>query len=255
MSANEIIKISDFYLNQVKSVLAYPVVPEVHLYDNEIKQLAVWPALYEYFLKFPIQVPEQMIQEVAEMSVPFPDDYTIGLIDLRTVGKTGFGTKQGSNSDFWRVVRFNQEFRGSKFRSGRKGSLYGINPEGLKYNFIAQQQMIDAMTNNLDTFRHEVNYTTKTITVFSTVNAQLLIIWAKTSNDFEQIKPTQRLNVLDLAKANLLRHLASMGSMLTDNGAEKQINVDSLRSEADRIETKVRELWNNIPDVVALRFA
>lgn len=251
---SEVVNIKPYHLNLIKAVLAHPVVDEnIHLTDEEILQYCVSPALFKYFLKFPIQVPEQQFQNVTEMVFPFPDDDTIGLVDCRTVAKTGFGMKQGSNSDFWRVVRFNQEYKTMAYRSGK--FQQGFNPNGLKYNFIAQQQMIDAMTNNLDTFRHEVNYAAKTVTVFSTVNAQILFVWAKTSNDFNMIKPTQILNVITLAKAELLRHLASLGRMMIDNGSEKQINVDGLESQADKIEQPVLDLWASIPDIVALRIS
>lgn len=248
------IQIDDKYLNQVKSVLAHPLLSEnLYLSDEEIKEYSIFPALYRYYIKFPIQESVQLLQNTTEMVIPFPDDETIGVIDVRTVGKTGFGTRQGSNSDFWRVVRYNQEFRGARFRSTRSNRSF--NPEGLKYMFMAQQQMIDAMTNNLETFRHEVNYAEKKVYVFSTVVAQLLIVWAKMSYDFNKVKPTQIFNVIDLSKAYLLRHLATVGSLITDQSSEKQINSDALNSLAERLEDKVFELWNEFPDVVALRFS
>lgn len=255
MLDSKIIKINEHQLDLIKSVIGYPVVERVQLTDEEIKMYAIYPAMYEYYLKFPIQVHEQIVQETVEMDIPFPDDDTIGVLDVRTVGKTGFGQRTGNNSDFWQVVRFNQQFTGNRLRSLNYRGNNMFNPNGLRYNFIAERQMIDAMTNNLETFRHIVNYSEKTISVYSSVVAQLLIVWGKTSNDFNQIKPTQMLNVINLSQAYLLRHLANLGSMLNDNAAEKQINSDALKSEAERLETKVYDLWKEFPDVVAIRFS
>lgn len=247
----KIIKIDDFYLNQIKSILAYPIVEMVHLDDEQIKQFCIWPAMYRYFLKWPIQVENQIIHASTEMIIPFPDDDTIGLIDLRTVGKTGLraGTPNGQNSRFWDIIQYNQNLK-------VKISDRNLNPEGLKYLTIMQQNLIGSISNFSDTFSHEVNYSERNIRVFSTsVNAQLLFTWAKTSNNFGMIKPTRILDVIELSKSYLLRHLASVGSMLSDSGSEKQINVDALNSRADTIEEKITTLWQDFPDIIALRMS
>jgi len=246
------LKIREVHLNQIKSALGFPVVAKVHLEDHEIKEYAVWPALYQYFMKFPIPTYVLQNQLTTETIIPYPDDETIGLLSLKTVGKTGFGQRMGNNSDFWRVVRFNQEFRGSKNRAGRRHNK-SFNPEGLKYNFIAEQQMIDAMTNNLDTFRHIIDPYAREIRVFSTAVAMLEIVWGKVSTDFDLVKPTQLLNVIELAKAKLWKHLAMLSVPLIDTGAEKQINVDKLLELSDKVETSITTTWNNHPDAVALR--
>lgn len=253
MLDSKVLQINDSHLSLIKSVLAYPVVQDVQLSDEEVKMYAVSPAMYQYFLKFPMQDFEQVVQETNEVEISFPDDNTIGVLDVRTVGKTGFGQRQGNSSDFWQVVRFNQQFTGNRLRSLNYRGNNMFNPNGLRYNFIAERQMIDAMTNNLETFRHIVNYSKKSISVYSSVVAQLLIVWAKTSNNFNDIKPTQLLNVIKLSQAYLLRHLSYLGSMLNDNSSEKQINTDALNTNAERLENEVYELWREFPDIVALR--
>lgn len=253
MLDSKVLQINDNHLALIKSVLAYPVVQNVQLSDDEVKLYAISPAMYHYFLKFPIPVYEQTVQETNEMEISFPDDDTIGVLDVRTVGKTGFGQRQGNSSDFWQVVRFNQQFTGNRLRSLNYRGNNMFNPNGLRYNFIAERQMIDAMTNNLETFRHIVNYSKKSISVYSSVVAQLLIVWAKTSNNFNDIKPTQLLNVIKLSQAYLLRHLSYLGSMLNDNTSEKQINIDALNTNAERLETEVYDLWREFPDIVTLR--
>ena len=246
------IRIQDAHLNQIKSALGFPVVAKVHLEDHEIKEYAIWPALYQYFLKFPIPVFVLENQLTTETTIPYPDDETIGLLNLRTVGKTGFGQRMGNNSDFWRVVRFNQEFRGSRTRAGRKNAS-SFNPNGLKYNFIQEQQMIDAMTNNLDTFRHVIDPYAREVRVFSTAVAMLEVCWGKASADFDRIKPAELLQVIELSKAKLWKHLAMLSMPLVDTGAEKQINVDKLLELSEKVEEAITTKWNNHPDAIAFR--
>lgn len=249
----KLINIQETHLNLIMSVIGYPVIERVQLTQDEVKQYAVYPAMYEYFLKFPLPIYEQYNQTTVEEIYDFPDDDTIGVLDVRTVGKTGFGQRSGNNSDFWQVVRFNQQFTGNRLRSLNYRGNNMFNPNGLRYNFINERQMVDAFTNNLETFRHLVDYNSRQVSVYSSVVAQLIIVWAKTSNDFNKIKPTQLINVVNLSQAYLLRHLANLGSMLSDNAAEKQINFDALKSEAERLETKVYELWKEFPDVAVFR--
>ena len=253
MLDSKLISINENHLNLIMSVIGYPVVERVQLTPDEIKQFAIYPAMYEYFLKFPLPIMEQYDQQTVEQIYDFPDDDTIGILDVRTVGKTGYGQRTGNNSDFWQVVRFNMQFTGNRLRSLNARGSNMFNPNGLRYNFIAERQMMDAMTNNLETFRHIVDYNLRQVNVYSSVVAQLLIVWGKTSNDFNKIKPTQLMNVINLSQAYLLRHLANLGSMLNDNAAEKQINSDALKTEAERLETKVYELWKEYPDIAVFR--
>jgi hypothetical protein len=81
------------------------------------------------------------------------------------------------------------------------------------------------------------------------------ITWAKSSADFSKIKPTQLMNVIKLSQAYLLRHLSYLGSMMSDNNSEKQLNVDALNTNAERLETEVMELWKEFPDVTTIRMA
>lgn len=247
-----IIQINDFFLGLIKSVLAYPAVPEeLHLEDDEIKQFCLFPALELYYNKFPIIEYTDENQASVEQKIPFPDDMTYGVRHASVTGKSAYGRKQGSSSDFWQVVRFNRQFIGSrKFIQGRNGRFF--NPEGLRYNYIMEQNMVDSLINQGETFRYVVDYQNRQLLTFSSIVARITVAWAKRSNDFSHVKETQRMNVIKLAQAYLLRHLAYLGSMMVDSTSEKQINVDALQSNADRLESSVIELWDSIPDVIAL---
>lgn len=252
----KVVKIEEPELSLIKSVLGYPVVDSIAISDDEVKQFCITPALYQYFIKFPIPVFEQRNQQTTEEIIPFLDDETIGLLDIRTTGKTGFGQRMGNSSDFWQVVRFNMQYATNRGRTLNRGGVPGFyNPNGLRYHYLNERQFIDSLTNSQETFRYTINYSERTVAVFSTVVAMLDITWAKISGDFGKIKPTQVMNVIKLCQAYLLRHLSYLGSMMSDNNSEKQLNIDALNSNAERLENEVYELWKEFPDVVAIRMA
>lgn len=249
------IKISEFYLNQVKSALAYPVAPYIHLTDDEIKNYAIWTAMYEYFLKFPIPVYEQYIAATTPITFPFPDDDTIGVLDVRVVDKPGNLGGSGGSSEFISLYRYNNlypRYNNTRMPMRRYTSNF-FSPNGLRHLVFQEQMFNDAVRNNLNTFKYIIDPYKKNVTVYSTINAKVDITWAKTSNDFDMIKPTRIIDVINLSKAYLRLHLASLGGMLTDNTVEKQINVDYLTSEAKEVIEKIKENWAMSPDAVTIR--
>ena len=247
-----VIQVSDFFLGLIKSVLAYPAVPEeLHLEDDEVKQFCLFPALEMYYNKFPIITYTELDQASVEQKISFPNDMVYGVKHASVTGKAGYGRKQGGSSDFWQVVRYNRQFIGNrKFIQGKNGRYF--NPEGLRFNYIMEQNLTDSMINQGDTFKYIVDEVNKQLFSMSSINARISIAWAARSNNFDDVKQTQRMNVVKLAQAYLLRHLAYLGSMMIDTTSEKQINVDALQSNAERLETQVVEFWDSIPDILVL---
>jgi hypothetical protein len=100
-----------------------------------------------------------------------------------------------------------------------------------------------------------VNYELRQLEVYASSACDLLISWAKFSYDFANVKHTYQFDVVKLAQAHLLYHLADTGGMVTDSALEKQIAVDSLRARAEGLMTEVKEKWEAIPDVILIRTA
>lgn len=249
----KIIKISDFYLSQIKSALAYPVAPRIHLTDDEIKVYAVWEAMYQYYLKFPIPKYEQRIQMASPTVIPFPNDDTIGLLDVRITDKYNDSNSGGSFLNLYHYNKNYSKYRTRILNTRRPGGSGTFNPNGLQHLQYQERQFADAVNNNQNTFKQIIDPYEKTLTVHSTIHAKVDIVWAQTSVDFDRIKPVQLLNVIELARCNLRLHLASLGGMLVDSNAEKQINVDYLTNESKEKKEKIIEGWMMSPDAVSIR--
>lgn len=236
-------------LNQIKKVLAYPSVPNVLLYDEEIKELCLLPAMTKYFAKFPIPKRDELVFN-AYLEVEFPDDLTFGVLDLRTTNKLA---QTGSiSSSFWEIVKYRNLYGTTNARwNGQYGTRYNFN--GYMQNLITKKQVYDALQNDA-TYHYNVNHAERKIEVFASSQASLTITWAKYSNNFNDIKYTYKYDVIELAQAYLLLHLADTGGMVTDSDLTKQINSEALKTRANEMMDRVlKEKWELIPDVILLR--
>jgi hypothetical protein len=243
------ITISDSYLNLIKSVLAYPSTSTVLLTDAQIKSICLAPAMMEYFSKFPRRVvSNNAIYE--ELILPFPDAYTLGVLDVRVVNKS-FLT--GSSSSFWDIIRY-QSYASQARNYGNSYGIKNFNPNGLKQQLFTERQALKGLENLFSTVKYRVDYENRNLYVYCNENAYADVVWAKWSNDFDtHVKYNYKLDVIKLAQARLLYHLADEASIISDTNLELTVNAEALKTRASELETKVYEKWIQIPSVLIMR--
>lgn len=244
-STDVVVKIDLKWLNQIRKVLAFPEVDEILLTPEQVKEYCVMPALTRYFTKFPIRIKQQI--SVAEAGfVNFPDysadlREVIGVTDLRFVNKDN----PSGNSSFWEIYRYQQ--------MGGRG-IRGMGGYGTRFDFgggvaatIAQKQKYDSFQ-NLNTYNAEMLWHERQIKYYSEVPAALVIEWALLSLNFDDVRPQRRLQVIQLAQAELLWHLARTTGIIEDSNLDQKVMAGDLRSEAERLHKEVMEDWNEEPD-------
>ncbi len=243
--------ISDAWMYQIKKVLAYPKVLNIILNDLEIRTLCLYPAMREYFTKFPIKNAQQYSID-GELELSFPDIYTFGITYCSVVGK---GETLGASSSFWDIVRFQQYGLGNGLGARGRGSY------GTPYNFnqmrqnLHMQRQTQKSIENLATFKYRIDLPDKKLIAYSSARGEIVVYWAKWSDTFDDIKYERQFDVIKLAQANLLYHLADTGDIIEDTGAEQSLNTDALKSRAEELQNEVREKWLEFPDILVLRGA
>lgn len=241
--------IHEQYFNLIKAVIGYPDVDSLLLTDEQIKSFALFPSMQKYFNKFPIRV-EQTQSINGETTIAFPDDYTFGVLDARTVD---VGLIGGVGGSFWDVVAFqsyNNNYTTSK-TTGAYGKK-GYNPSGLIYQRDVERQTLKSRQNMYATLKTRVDYTNKQLIAYSSITGTLNITWAKYSNDFNDIQYEYKMDVIKLAQAEVMLHLANSAAMLVDSSLEVSINVDHLKQSATDIFSEIKEKWDAIPDIILL---
>jgi len=242
-----LVEIEPHWLRQVRRVAAVAGLPQFLLCDEDVKQYCVFPALHEYFKKFPLR-DRQEYAISSELVVPFPDNKTYGATDCRIVEKV-WGTN-GTGSSFLQLAMWQSINPSYKYRS--YGTRYNYN--GAQQQAMMELQKVKTLSNQLNTFKYFVNYEEKQIEAYSTTQAKLVIEWAKWSTDFADVRFAWREDVITLAQSYLLNYYADAGSLIIDGAVDKGLNVDALRTRAQELWSRVMsEKFNVIPDTILIR--
>lgn len=240
------VSISNDWLIQIKKALAYPKIETLVLSDDEIKQLAVFPAMTQYFIKFPIKETVEMYGQDL-LTVPFPDTYTYGLVDCRVVD---VGTIGGTGSSFWDIIAYQRMGVSGNMKSYGKR---GFNPNSLYQERINQQYAMKSQMNLLATIKFQVDYPNRQVIVYTSTTGKVNITWAKYSTNFEDVLFQRKFDVIKLAQSNLLDHIADTFGIISDGSLDVNINVADIRTRAKELRTEVEEKWIQFPTVIILK--
>jgi len=244
-----LVKIDNTYLNQIKKAVGYPDIDKLLLDDDQIRDLIVYRILQDYYTKFPITF-EQSASISGEKVLDFPDEFVFGVLDCRVVD---VGMLGGVGGTFWDMVA-SQAISNTYMTNGRSGA-YGknrYNPNGLLHQVDHQRQMLKSRQNQYTTIKSRVDYPNRKLYVYTSSPGKLNVTWAKYSNNFEDVIFERKNDVIDLAQADLMIHLANSAAMLVDSNLEATINVDYLKEMATALKEKVFEKWDAIPDIILL---
>lgn len=244
------IQIDNHHLGLVKKVLGYPLIDQFFLNDDQIKLYAIYPALLDYFRKFPIREEIQYNIGQGRLEIDFPDKFTYGILDARFVSKG----EEHTNAAFWDIVRYNM-YQPSYFLVAR-----GSYNTRFNFNQINQLNVLNKLVfdtyKNFSTQKVYFDYEKRKLYAYTTIYSKLFIVWAKYSLNFNKVKFERINDVIALAQLYLLNHLIDMGSIYEDSQIDRRINVDALRTKAEYIYNEIiKEGWNTIQDVVLLRSA
>jgi hypothetical protein len=244
-----LVSIDSKYLMLIKRIIAAPMIDVLLLEDDQIKDLIIFPVLQKYFAKFPLKE-EQELSINGELKIPFPDEFTFGVLDCRVVD---IGLLPGSGTSFWDLVMFqNTTSMGSSMKGTGAYGVNGYNPSGLLYQRDIERQKFKSQQNLYTTIKSRVDYENKQLIVYSSITGALNITWAKYSNNFDSVMYERRDDVIKLCQAELLDHLVDAASILSDSGLEVNINIDALRTRSEDLKNKVEEKWMQIQDIIFL---
>lgn len=244
-----LIDIPPEFLRQIKLPMAYPLLENIILSDEQIKEFCVYPAYEAYFTKFPVEEEyEQFVTGGVEVTIDFPDEDTFGVLDARFVDKAGRATGSASGASYLSLIRWQNS---PAYQSSYRGTLgTGLNFNGLNQAYQAQEQFRDSWIEHYNSSYIRPNYQTRKIELYTNMTSTFYVMWAKTSNHWKDIRWQFQRDVIKLAQSHLLRHLSDFASI--ESNSEQAINVetDKLKEKADELKEEVMSKWNEIPDMI-----
>jgi hypothetical protein len=158
----------------------------------------------------------------------------------------------GTGGSFWDLVYY--QGLGSSTMRGQGGAygIRGYNPNGLLQQNELKRAAYKSYMNTYSTLTYHVKEHERQVLAYATQSGNLNIMWGEYSDVFEEIAYARILDVVKLAQAYLMEHLARAASILTDSAMEMSINSEALKADAADLRGKVKELWEAFPNVIYL---
>jgi hypothetical protein len=236
--------ISDSDYKEIISELGYPIVKEEELEFSreDIQSLFIFPAMREFYIWFPIKS-TQSVSSTGSFTIPFPDEYTYGVLDSR-INTTASGANHTA-SPFMNELIYNSKVS--------DGGAYGTrNDYGFQEARYLRRAELRASADYSKSYKINVNEEARQVEGYSNVTGELVITWAKWSDNFNNIPFRRKGEVINLAKANVLKGFAMLrGQMSTDVGVE--FDTAKFEDRARDLEEKIIEKWQGMTKVAIIR--
>lgn len=233
-------------------------VDELELTANAIKKFCLKPAFDTYFGFFPI-IKEEVVGAMpggSEFKKEYPAD-AYAAVPYYVLGAGSAGQQfKGAFS----LYREQMMYGGGSMMGGAFGrgvsyrkpvpGFVGLQNADASLNVLAAQQ------GYINYFRrehvHSIKEGGKRYAVgYSTVGGTVNIKWLCNSYDFDDVKFSIRTDFRNLGKANILRNLGMLRSLVKTD-LPGQIDFSIYNSRADSLEQKVTEKWEKQASQLAL---
>jgi len=244
--SNIIINESDF--KRIKSKIGYPLLDKVILEDSDLKELCIKPALEEYFRWFP-KTDRYQTSVNGEFEVPFPDVYTFSTLDVRMTNSLANITGSLTGNRIADILVGNQYSKTTTY-----GGAYGT-----RYNFNGSDRAreMDITLRNMKISRREnqravVDLANRKVVGYAGAATKLSIIWAKFSYNFSEIRFERKEEAIELSQAFVLNHIADVFGMIKNNNLDIDVNVDTMRAQAEKLRENVIAKWTEFTKVIVM---
>ena len=228
-------------LNEVKTIIGFPLVQiedtEIENDDN-LKQLVIYPALREYFIRFPL-IKSQ--------------DYSVGNGNFTLIAdssiKNIFNATYKLNSNTGNSVNPNSLYQNifSISRnisvSSSNGYIGGIGDYGLTSANITRRSEANTLSNMYKSFRFDFDRTTKNrVTGYTNTQGKVEVQWMCYSYDVNDVMYELQPTFIKYCQGLLLQNLAMIrGQMST--GQSSEFNNEFFVSKSQELLTEANERY------------
>lgn len=202
------VKISDADYQEIMSCLGIPFIQEEALEYNrtQISNLAIKPALREFFHWIPAVKSEVVQVSRAQQKIPMPPDvYGVAGLSLQQNGMNAMGDTTSPFAYAWE-----QSYYGGNGINVGLG-LMNTSIKGVATNGITQSIQSRALAQAMINYTRRVHYEgpyeesdgSKYIVLYSNTQGAFNIWWARYSMDFNDVPFVRKTEAIDLSKAKV----------------------------------------------------
>lgn len=235
----------DDILKRIYKVIGYPIltVEDFKLTDLDVKEVILADAWSKFWEWFPLEVTD--VRPIYNtFSIPFPNELTYGVIDVRLNNNIEAGSI--TLSPFANSQRIVPAGRSSFQMYGTKNSYEMTEAR------IYQSKEKKALFEDQKTFYFEVNKKNRTVEGYTNASGRITIKWAQTSNEWADVPYERQADLIKYLQAELLEFIGDLRSQGTAQ-IGPEIDGQSFLNRAERLKEEVNEIWKGIPRIVVLR--
>lgn len=236
----------DIYF-RIMTVMGYPITTEddLGITREQIESLLILPAIKNVYFKWFPKKEYTTAQINTTFEIPFPDEYTWGVVDLRLNTNPYWATQKTGNP---LINEINiRKSTGGYADMWNTGNDYGFSE--VEYMQRAQRQSI------IDTykgFKKTIDYQNRKITGYTNVSGQLSITWAQFSEDWNDIDFRFEEDTIKIAQSYILQYFGAIRNQINTNNAD-ELDGGALIDRAETLYEEVMEAWKNYPRVAIIR--
>lgn len=230
------LQITDSIYGRILTCVGYPIITEsdLKLTSDQIKDLLILPALEDYFRYFPIKN-RQTYSVSSNISIDFPDSDTIGIVDARiNINPYSTGIRTGNP-----LINELNIKAGSSFNSRKWGT---DNDYGYADVKIITRFRRHAALESGKAFTVKVDFTERELTGYTNTYGKLLVVWAKKSEDFDDVKFNQLQDAINLAQSYIMNYFGTIWS-LDNSSLPNELDPSELLSQSSDKKQEVLEKW------------
>ena len=236
------VTINDYDYEEVMSCLGAPFIrdEELEYSKQEILDLAIRPALREFFKWCPKARPQEVSVTTRVQTVPMPSDaYCVVGLSLQQNGVSPAGDV---TNPF--MYAYQQQMYGgitNPLNSHMGTGVYNVNRNGMS-TILSNRAVAQAYVNYTRRVHYEGPYKnsdgSRYITIYSNTNGRFNIWWGIESHDFNDVEMAQKDNAIRLAKAKVMQLFGNLRRQ-SKSDIPGQVNYDYLITEGKELEKEV----------------
>lgn len=232
---------------RIMTAMGYPIVTESDLgiTREQIEDLLILPALKNVYFKWFPKTENDAISVNTTFEVPFPDEYTWGLLDLRLNTNPYYATAKTGNPLINELS--------IRATSGGYNNMWGTgNDYGYSQVEYQQRAYRQSIIDTYKGFKKNIDYQNRKVTGYTNVAGQLSITWAKYSTDWGDIDFRFQEDTIKLAQSYILQYFGQLRNQINTNNAD-ELDGGDLIDRAETLYEEVMEAWKQYPRVTILR--
>ena len=233
-------------MKRILSPIGYPVVRLDDITgglmdESDVIEQLIWPAVQEYYEFMPM-VDKQTYSFNYNFEVPFPDDYTFGIVSHKFIDGVSGGR---TASPFMNAMLYStNRMAGTNYSTKRHYDMTSA--------LMMEKAERESYSNSQKAQKVNLDRKNKKAWGYSNIGSRIEIGWAKYSEDWLDIPFADESDVVKLCQSNVLQFFGDLRNQETGS-LPTELSGDDFVSRAEDLRQEVIEKWHDRTKGIVIR--